>query len=98
MKNLRANSSATIDELKLNPIAVLQASGDMPVAILNGSKQIGYVLTVAAWEKIYSILDEHEILKTVQARMRDGKKPVKIKINGLHPGATGDEENWMYQK
>jgi antitoxin StbD len=46
-----APSSVGISELKANPTAVLEASGNKPVAILNRNKPVGYMLTAGAWEK-----------------------------------------------
>ena len=83
MEALLARSSVGISELKLNPTAVLEASDDMPVAILNRNKPVGYLMTAAAWEKIHNILEDKEILKIVQSRMSDGKKPVKINIDDI---------------
>lgn len=83
MEALLARSSVGISELKLNPTAVLEASGNMPVAILNRNKPVGYLLTAQAWEKIHSVLEDKEILKIIGTRMTDGKKPVKIKIDDL---------------
>lgn len=83
MEALLARASVGISELKLNPTAVLEASGNMPVAILNRNKPVGYLLTAQAWERIHNILEDKEILKIIGARMTDGKKPVKIKIDDL---------------
>jgi len=83
MEALLARASVGISELKLNPTAVLAASDDMPVAILNRNKPVGYLLTAAAWEKIHRILEDREILKVVSTRLSDGKKPIKIKIDDL---------------
>lgn len=83
MDAILAPSSVGISELKSNPTAVLAASGDKPVAILNRNKPVGYMLTAEAWAKIHSILEDKEILKIVAARMADGKKPVSISLDDL---------------
>jgi antitoxin StbD len=83
MEAIRAPSSVGISELKSNPMAILAASGDRPVAILNRNKPVGYMLTAEAWEKIHSLLEDKEILKIVAARMADGKKPIRVSLDDL---------------
>ncbi len=83
MDLILAPASVGISELKANPTAVLEASGDKPVAILNRNKPIGYMLTANAWEKIYNMLEDKEILQVVKARMADGKKPVRVSLDDL---------------
>jgi antitoxin StbD len=78
-----APSSVGISELKANPTAVLEASGNRPVAILNRNKPIGYMLTASAWEKIYNLLEDKEILAIVETRMADGQKPVRVSLDEL---------------
>ena len=83
MKAILAPSSVGISELKSNPTAVLEASDNKPVAILNRNKPVGYMLTAAAWEKIHSILEDKELVKVAESRIADGKKPVKVNIDEL---------------
>ena len=83
MDAILAPSSVGISELKANPTAVLEASGDKPVAILNRNKPVGYMLTAAAWEKIHNMLEDQEILKIVESRLADGQKPVKVSLDDL---------------
>lgn len=83
MDAILAPSSVGISELKANPTAVLEASGDQPVAILDRNKPVGYLLTAAAWEKIQDLLEDREILQIAEARTTDGKKPVRVSLDEL---------------
>jgi antitoxin StbD len=83
MEAILAPTSVGINELKANPTAVLEASGDKPVAILNRNKPVGYMLTAAAWEKIHNLLEDQELLQIAQARLADGKKPVRVRLDEL---------------
>lgn len=83
MDAILAPASVGISELKANPTAVLEASNNQPVAILNRNKPVGYMMTASAWEKIHSMLEDKEILKIVEARMADGKKPVRVSLDDL---------------
>jgi len=83
MEAILAPSSVGISELKSNPTAVLEASGNKPVAILNRNKPVGYMLTAAAWKKIHGILEDKELVRIAEERITDGKKPVKVNIDEL---------------
>ena len=83
MAAILAPSSVGIGELKANPTAVLEASGDQPVAILDRNKPVGYLLTAAAWEKIQDLLEDREILQIAEARTTDGKEPVRVSLDEL---------------
>lgn len=83
MELILASTSVGISELKSNPTAILEASGNKPVAILNRNKPVGYMLTAEAWEKIHEILEDRDILRIVEARLSDGKKNVKVSLNDL---------------
>ncbi|MFZ6642880.1 type II toxin-antitoxin system prevent-host-death family antitoxin [Undibacterium sp. TC4M20W] len=72
-----------MSELKANPTAVLEASGDQSVAILNRNKPVGYMVTAAAWEKVNELLEDKEILKIVESRLKDRKKPIRVKLDDL---------------
>jgi antitoxin StbD len=83
MGKILAPTSVGISELKANPTAVLEASGDQPVAILNGSKPVGYMLTAVAWEKIHNLLEDKELLKIAEERLTDGLAPIKVSLDDL---------------
>lgn len=83
METILAPASISISELKTNPMAVLEASGNQPVAILNRNKPVGYLLSAAAWEKIHELLEDRELLNIAEARMADGKQPVRVTLENL---------------
>lgn len=64
MEAILAPTSVDISELKANPTAVLEASGDKPVAILNRKKPVGYMLTATAWKKSTACLKIRNYLKS----------------------------------
>jgi hypothetical protein len=49
MKLILAPTAIGINKLKANPVAVLEASEDMPIAILDGNKPVAYLMTAKAW-------------------------------------------------
>ncbi|MEO7493791.1 MAG: type II toxin-antitoxin system prevent-host-death family antitoxin [Massilia sp.] len=83
MDKLLAPSSVGISELKANPGAVLEASGNKPVAILSRNKPVGYLLTARAWKKIHEILEDKELLGIAQARLADGQQSIPVNLDDL---------------
>lgn len=83
MDKLLAPSSVGISELKANPSAVLEASGNKPVAILNRNRPVGYLLTARAWKKIHELLDDKELLAIAQDRLADGKQPIPVSLDDI---------------
>lgn len=83
MEQVFANQTVGISELKLNPSAVLLAAQTEPVAILNRNKPAGYLVNPQAWEAMLERLEDAELAATALARLTDGSKPVKVKLDAL---------------
>ena len=83
MEPILAPSSVGISELKANPSAVLQSSADMPVAILNRNKPVGYLMSAKAWESICTQLEDMELRRIAEARLHDGKPTVSVQLDEL---------------
>jgi antitoxin StbD len=72
-----AKISAGISELKKNPMAVVNAGGGGPVAILNRNEPVFYAIPAKTYEHIYEILEDVELRAIVEAR----KNQPAIKVN-----------------
>ena len=83
MEPIFAPSFVGISELKANPSAVLQSSEDMPVAILNRNKPVGYLMSARAWEAICDQLDDMELRSIAEARLKDGQPTIRVKLDEL---------------
>lgn len=83
MNAILAPTAVGLSELKKDPKAVLEASGDQPVAILSGDTLVGYVLSAAAWERIRDLLDDQELTQIAESRMTDGMKPIEVSLDDL---------------
>jgi len=78
-----APTSVGISELQADLTAVLDASYNQPVAILNGDKPVAYMLTAGAGEKIHNILADVELRQIAELRLADGKPSIKVEIHDL---------------
>ena len=83
MESILAPSSVGISELKANPSAVLDASDDRPVAILNRNKPVGYLMSAKAWEAICNQLEDMDLRQIAEERMNDGQQSVQVTIDEL---------------
>ena len=78
-----ASTTASITELKKNPMATVASGDGFPVAILNRNEPIFYCVPARAYEALMEKLEDAELNELADARMKDGKRPVKVKLDEL---------------
>ena len=81
INTILADSSASISELKKNPMATVSAGEGFPVAILNHNKPAFYCIPAAAWEKIFDQLEDIELAALANERM--GGESVEVSLDDL---------------
>lgn len=83
MNNIFSNLSASISELKKSPTALLNKSRGASIAILNHNKPTAYLIPADVYEKMMEILDDAELIKLANNRLKDETKAISIDINDL---------------
>ena len=83
MRQVLADCSATISELKKNPTALLNGSEGSPIAILNHNKPAAYLIPTETYEWMVELIDDYQLSKLVEERLKDKDQAVKININDL---------------
>lgn len=63
-----SDTSASISELKKNPMATVSAGDGFPVAILNRNQPAFYCIPAELYEKMLDALDDQELGKLVSER------------------------------
>ncbi|MGV7961157.1 type II toxin-antitoxin system Phd/YefM family antitoxin [Photorhabdus tasmaniensis] len=63
-----SDTSASVSELKKNPMATVSAGDGFPVAILNRNQPVFYCVPAELYEKMLDALDDHELAKLVIER------------------------------
>ncbi|MFV6312168.1 type II toxin-antitoxin system Phd/YefM family antitoxin [Klebsiella pneumoniae] len=63
-----SDTSASISELKKNPMATVSAGDGFPVAILNRNQPAFYCIPAELYEKILDAMDDQELAKLVSER------------------------------
>lgn len=76
-----AETSASVSELKKNPMGTVAAGEGMPVAILNRNEPAFYCVPAKAYEALMNRLEDLELNAIADAR--NGQAVVKVKLDDL---------------
>ncbi len=63
-----SDTSASVSELKKNPMATVNSGDGYPVAILNRNQPAFYCVPAELYEKMLDALDDQELVKLVAER------------------------------
>lgn len=78
-----AETTASVSELKKNPMGTVAAGEGFPVAILNRNEPAFYCVPAAAWEALMDRLEDLELNALADARLNDGQAIVKVSLDEL---------------
>jgi antitoxin StbD len=78
-----ATTTASISELKRNPMATVAAGEGLPVAILNRNEPTFYCVPAPAYEALLERLENLELNALADARLAAGDSPVKVSLDDL---------------
>ncbi len=73
-----AETSASISELKKNPMGTVAAGEGFPVAILNRNAPVFYCVPAAAWEVLIDKLEDLELNALADARREQREVAVTL--------------------
>ncbi len=83
MRQVLADCSASISELKKNPTALLNEADGAAIAILNHNKPTAYLVPAEMYEFLIEQLDDYELTKLVESRRGDLSEAVEVNIDDL---------------
>ena len=83
MRQVLADCSASISELKKNPTALLNEADGSAIAILNHNKPAAYLVPAETYEFLMDMLDDYELAKLVESRRVDLSAAVEVDIDDL---------------
>ena len=78
-----AETTASVSELKKNPMGTVAAGEGFPVAILNRNEPAFYCVPAMAYEALMDKLEDLELNALAEARLIDGKALVKVALDDL---------------
>jgi len=83
MRQVLADCSASISELKKNPTALLNEADGSAIAILNHNKPAAYLVPAETYEFLMDVLDDYELAKIVEDRRCDLSTAIEVNIDDL---------------
>jgi antitoxin StbD len=75
--------TASISELKKNPMGTVAAGDGFPVAILNRNEPAFYCVPVDVYETMMERLEDMELNRVADERLASGEKPIPVSIDDL---------------
>ncbi|EWH08130.1 RelB [Catenovulum agarivorans DS-2] len=83
MRQVLADCSASISELKKNPTALLNEAEGSAIAILNHNKPAAYLVPAETYEWLMDVVDDYELAKVVEERRGDLSDAVEVNLDDL---------------
>ena len=83
METILANCSASVSELKKNPLALIDASGGEPIAILNHNKPTAYLIPADTYHQLLDRLENYELGLIVKDREHEKNQAIEVNIDDL---------------
>ena len=83
MRQVLADCSASISELKKNPTALLNEADGSAIAILNHNKPAAYLVPAETYEFLMDMIDDYELAKLVESRRGELSEAVEVNIDDL---------------
>ena len=80
METLFSSLSASIDELKKNPMALLEEANGETVVILHNNRPLAYLVPADVYEDMLELLEDYELGQIVQERLAKEKNDA-IEVN-----------------
>lgn len=81
MTLILAQNTASITELKINPMQVMEEAEGAPVAVLNRNKPAFYCVPPALYERMMEMIEDMELAEIV--RQREGQPRIEVSIDDL---------------
>jgi antitoxin StbD len=83
MRQVLADFTVSISELKKNPSALLSQANGSPIAVLNHNKPAAYLIPADTYEALMEMIDDYELAKLVEERRGDKDKAVTVSLDEL---------------
>ncbi|WP_341748263.1 type II toxin-antitoxin system Phd/YefM family antitoxin [Candidatus Tisiphia endosymbiont of Dascillus cervinus] len=83
MNHIYTNLTASISEFKKSPTALLAKSSGELIALLNHNKPTAYLVPAELYEQMVEILDDRDLLKLAEERLKEKKEAIAVDLNDL---------------
>lgn len=83
MRQVLADCSASISELKKNPSALLNEANGSTIAILNHNKPSAYLVPAETYEQLMEMIDDYELSQIITSRRGELDDAVAVNLDDL---------------
>lgn len=83
MRQILADFSVSISELKKNPSSLLSQASGSPIAVLNHNKPAAYLIPAETYEALMYMIEDYELSKLVEERRGDKEQAVAVSLDDL---------------
>lgn len=83
MRQVLADFSVSISELKKNPSSLLLQANGSPIAVLNHNKPAAYLVPADTYEALMDMIEDYELAKLVEERLGDKEQAVPVSLDDL---------------
>lgn len=83
MRQVLADFSVSISELKKNPSALIAQASGSPIAVLNHNKAAAYLIPAETYEAMMEMLEDIELAKLVEERRGDKEQAIPVSLDDL---------------
>ncbi len=83
MRQVLADLSVSISELKKNPSSLLTQASGSPIAVLNHNRPTAYLIPAETYEALVDMLDDYELAALVEERRSDKEQAVPVSLDDL---------------
>ncbi|MCG5536079.1 type II toxin-antitoxin system prevent-host-death family antitoxin [Ectothiorhodospira mobilis] len=83
MRQVLADYSVSISELKKNPSSVLSKADGSPIAVLNHNKPAAYLIPAELYEVMMDRIEDAELASIVEERLGDKGQAVPVSLDDL---------------
>jgi len=83
MRQILADCSASISELKKSPMALLNESDGAAIAILHHNKPAAYLVPAETYELLMDMIDDYQLATLVESRRGELSEALEVDIEDL---------------
>ncbi len=83
MRQVLADFSVSISELKKNPSSLLSQASGSPIAVLNHNKPAAYLIPADTYEAIMEMIEDYELGKLVEERRGERVEAIAVSLDDL---------------
>ena len=83
MRQVLADFSVSISELKKNPSALLSQASGSPIAVLNHNKPAAYLIPADTYEALMDMIEAYELAQLVEERRGDKDEAITVSLDEL---------------